>query len=169
MLAERVGGPMNNDKRRQRQKGRHNRVSFAGIPREVMDRQNYKNLSGSAVKVLMILSYQFKGHNNGDLCAAWSLMKKHGMKSRDTLSRAILDLIDSGMIDKTRQGGLHQCSLYAVTWHPIDECNGKLDVQPTHVPSARWRLQSEGAKIKAPNTESVPIRHDIRAVRSKVA
>ena len=91
---------------------------------------NYRMLSVHAVKLLCDLGSQFKGGNNGDLCATWSLMQVRGWKLRDTLGEALAELLHYGKIEQTRQGVLHRCSLYALTWHVIDECKGKLDVTP---------------------------------------
>jgi hypothetical protein len=49
-----------------------------------------------------------------------------------------------GFIEQTRQGGKNQCSLYAVTWLAIDECNGKLDVNPTRAASNLWKPENAG-------------------------
>ena len=77
-------------------------------------------------------------------------MSARGWKSKDTLYRARDELIENGMILLARQGGKHQCSLYAVTWKPIDECGGKLDVPATTVAPGYWRLG------KPPLLEVVP-------------
>jgi hypothetical protein len=67
----------------------HKANSFAGVPRMVMQHDDYKNLSGNAVKLLLALCYQYRGHSNGNLNAAWSVMQKQfGFKSKETLNRA---------------------------------------------------------------------------------
>jgi hypothetical protein len=66
-------------------------------------------------------------------------MKRRGWKSKDTLRRAVLELLAAGMIEQTRQGSLHWPTLYGFTWLPINECGGKLDVRASPVPSNRWR------------------------------
>jgi hypothetical protein len=106
----------------------------------VMQSDDYRNLSGNAVKLLMALCYQYRGHSNGNLHAAWSVMKEQfGFRSPDTLHRAKEELINAGMIVQTRTpkflnpGG--QCSLFALTWHNIDDCPGRrLEIQPTTRP-----------------------------------
>lgn len=102
---------------------------FAGIPRKVMESSDYKNLSGSAVKLLLELASQYKGRkaaNNGDLTCAWSLLKERGFKSKATLQRCKEELLSKKFIIETRKGiagvdGRRVCSLYAVSWQPIDE------------------------------------------------
>ena len=56
----------------------------------------------------------------------------------------IAELEAAGFIEKTRHGSKRICNLYAITWHPIDECKtkggmSKLDVGPTRTPSNKWK------------------------------
>jgi hypothetical protein len=104
-----------------------------------LDSPTYCGLSFKAVKLLVDLGAQFRGHNNGDMSAAWSLMKRRGWKSKDTLHRALVELRAVGMIELTRQGSMDRPSLFAFTWLPIDECGGKLEVRANPVPSNKWR------------------------------
>lgn len=119
--------------------------SFAGIPRKVIMSEDYRNLSGSAVKLLVALAYQFRGKNNGDLMATYSVMKaKFGFRSKATLTRALKELLDAKLIVRTRVGMFlnpgGKCALYALTWAAIDECGGKLDVASTSLPTRKdWQ------------------------------
>lgn len=124
---------------RKKLKGRAERGTFAQIPHAVLDSAAWLSLGGSAVKLMCDLVRQYNGYNNGDLCVAWTTMSARGWKSRDTLTRALAELLGSGLIEKTRQGGLNRCSLYALTWHAIDDRKGKLDVRPTLKASALWK------------------------------
>lgn len=105
----------------------------------VLRSQCFSRLGPHAVKLLMDLLAQYKGDNNGDLCAAWTLMKKRGWRSRDTLSKARRELLEGEWVTVTRQGGRHVPTLYALTFYAIDECRGKLDIQSTHSPPGNWR------------------------------
>jgi hypothetical protein len=124
---------------RRRLKGRSDFVPFVAWPRDVADSDAYRSLSAYAIKLLNDLYFQYRGTNNGDLSAAWGIMQRRGWKSRDTLHKALYELLAKGMIEKTRQGGRNRCSLFAVTWKPIDECKGKLDVPATRTPSGLWK------------------------------
>lgn len=99
----------------------------------------YARLSPRAVKALVDLYTQFRGSNNGNLCAAWTLMAPLGWTSKDQLAKALAELLKAGWIVITRQGGRRIPTLYAVTWLGIDRCDGKLDVRPDPVPSHAWR------------------------------
>ncbi len=101
--------------------------------------------------------------NNGDFSAAWRLMEKRGWRSRDTLGRALNELADKSFITKTRQGGKHRCSLYGVTWKPIDECKGKLDIAATRIAGNGWRTKSV---TRIPCQSSTPIVSISRAHRA---
>lgn len=147
--------------------GRNDSGSFLALPHAVLESPNYPLLSAHAVKLLCDMGAQFKGKNNGDLSATWSLMNKRGWKSRDTLDRALSELLHFGLIERTRQGGMHQCSLFALTWRAIDDCKGKLDRPPSRTPSGRWRqpqgpMPKSERKNRAPNTARVSIRHGPR-------
>ena len=101
--------------------------------------QTATSLSAKACKLLLDLLSQYRGDNNGDLCAAWTLMRKRGWKSKDTLGKAIHELVEKGVIEKSRQGGKHKATLYALTTYAVDECKGKIDMAPTHSPKSLWR------------------------------
>ena len=126
--------------------------SFSGIPRVVMDHPDYKNLSGNAVKLLNELARQHRGHNNGDLTMAYSLLKDRGFKSKGTIERARDELLNANLIIKTREGRFTNpggmCALYALTWQAIDECGGKLEVNSTTTPPRKFSL--ENSKIPRP-------------------
>ena len=127
-------------KSRFKQKGRMESGSFSALPHIVQESANWAQCSPMSIKLLMDLLSQFKGSNNGDLCAALRILKPKGWTRGETISNALRELIHYGMIEMTRQGGLHRASLFAVTWKPIDHCNGKLEVKATNVASALWKL-----------------------------
>ena len=135
---------------------------------------NYRALSPHARMLLNDLGLQFRGANNGDLSAAWKIMQPRGWRSRDTLGRALAQLLHYGLIEKTRQGGLNHCSLYALTWLAIDECRNKLDVSATRVASGLWKspqppMPKRKRKNAAPNTTGVPDRHGGRVSPTRQA
>lgn len=129
---------------------RSSRPSFAGIPRVVMENPSYINIGPSAKALLFEAAYQYKGKNNGDICFAWTLMKKRGWKSKATLAKAIAELLNENLTALSRQGHFRKpfdrCSLYAITWQSVDECAGKdLELSPTLRPlrdfTAEYKVQ----------------------------
>jgi hypothetical protein len=117
-------------------KGRRIKGKFIAIPESVYNHNDFKSLSHRALRLLIDLLTQYNGHNNGDLCAAMTLMKRRGWKSNDQRNKALKELLDKELIVLTRQGGRKIASLYAVTWKPIDDCKGKIDISATKKP---WR------------------------------
>ena len=124
---------------RSRVKGRLGSGGYFALPHAVMSQRKFAALSAHGKTLLLDLGWQFRGGNNGDLAATWSIMEARGWRSRSTLGRALSELLQAGLIMKTRQGGRRVCSLYALAWLRIDECDGKLDVAPTKAPPGGWR------------------------------
>jgi hypothetical protein len=120
-------------------KNRIEKGGYIAMPHSVIRSYSYGNLSAYATKLLNDLLSQYYGSNNGDFQAAFSLMRKRGWKSKGTLNRAIKELIESGFVEVSRQGGRNKCSLYAVTFYAIDECKGKLDISATNTPTSIWK------------------------------
>lgn len=98
---------------------------YGSIPCEVIAGPDWCSLNPAATKVLNILVSQYKGHNNGDLCATESVMSKYGISSPNTINRSLKELLAKGLIVKTQNGyrgndGKRKPCLYAVTWLPVD-------------------------------------------------
>ncbi len=124
-------------------------VTFASKPHHLFraDTNNWKpavtaSLGNLAFRMLDNLLAQYNGKNNGDLCAAPKLMALYGWKSSSSISKALTELITTGFIEKTRQGGRNRPTLYAITWQPINECEGKLDVKENTLPSNLWKPEN---------------------------
>ena len=95
-------------------------VGFVSMPRLLLKHQSFADLSGGAAKLLLALLSNYVGNNNGHLVASHSQMKPHGFSSKDSLARAIRELIASGHVIRTREHHLRSPALYAITWLPID-------------------------------------------------
>lgn len=134
---------MTKPRSRVKHKGRSERGTFTSIPHEVQDCPNWRACGGTAIKLLCDLARQYRGNNNGDLCASMSILKPKGWTSPETLTFALRELRHYGLIVLTRQGSLLAASLYALTWHAIDECSGKLDCAATIKPPGDWRTVPE--------------------------
>jgi hypothetical protein len=98
-------------------------------------------LSPYGKALLFELLGQYRGNNNGDLTCTWSVLKKRGWRARSTLQNAEAELMATGWIVRTRQGGRNSCNLYALTFFDVDECGGKLDAcAPVGKRLSWWRL-----------------------------
>ncbi len=141
-------------------KGRRDSLGgFAGIPRVVMKHPDYIALKASARSILQELAFQYRGKNNGDLTLAMKVMKSRGFNSPNTVDKAKKELLAAGMIQETRKGRFSNpggvCSLFALTWQPIDECQGKLDCKSTIKASRSFKLDSPIQNVYRLDTECV--------------
>lgn len=87
----------------------------------------FRSLKPCSKSVLLELMAQYNGHNNGNLCAPKAYANKWQI-SATTLYKAIRELEEKQLIIKTRRGlfanGGVSCALYAISWLPIDYCDG---------------------------------------------
>jgi hypothetical protein len=132
---------------------------FVALPNAYFRTPEFAALSGRATKLLIAIAMQYNRSNNGDLVITKSLMAARGFHSADQLFKARDELIAAGWIMCTRQGGRNIPSLYALTWEPIDRCDGKLDVQHGPTPPHLWKPENaryrEGKTL--PRTAEQPV------------
>jgi hypothetical protein len=112
------------------------------LPKALMGHPDFRELTPSANKVLMVLGYQYNGRNNGDLAATKSVLKSWGGMSDGTLAKALRQLRERSLILRTRNSYRRRdgqkCALYALAWLPIDPCPGKgLEVKDTLIAKRR--------------------------------
>lgn len=113
---------------------------FLHLHRPLLECSDFRTLKGNALKLLIDLGAQYTGYNNGDLCAAMSVLRRRAWNSNDQINKAIEVLQERNLIIKTKQGGLGiGPNLYALTWFPINECGGKLDVKPSDHPMRSFK------------------------------
>lgn len=121
---------------------------FLALPHVVLRSDEFANLSPRATKLMLDLLAQYKGDNNGDLCAAVKLMGERGWRSKDRLAHAVRELLHKSFLVVTRQGGRHRASLYGVTFFDIDWCNGKLDIEaPTRKLMGAWHREKPAPQV----------------------
>ena len=113
---------------------------FLHLHRPLLNSEDFISLKRNSIKLLIDIALQYNGYNNGDLCATLSVMKKRGWNSNQQLTKATKELLEKNLIVLTKQGGLHMGpNLCAISWQPIDECRGKLDVRSTTLPPRRFK------------------------------
>jgi hypothetical protein len=118
---------MANERNRPKFKGRGKGPPFLAIEHRISDSEEFGRLSGNGVKLLLELARQYRPGKNGDLSVPWSLLKDRGWKSKATAHAAKQELLQSGWIIETRKGGKHVCSLYALSYYPVDESEKHLE------------------------------------------
>ena len=127
---------------------------FAGTPLEVIRSDAYKSLSGNAVKLLTILTYFYKGYNNGNLAITQSIIGE--WMTKNTMYSAKDELHKKGFIVINAYGGRSAWgrklpSLYGLTFQPIDELREKnWELRFAHYPASHSPLNywKEGKNIK---------------------
>lgn len=130
---------------------------FAAIPIYLLEHPDYWSVSAKARDLLTCLASQYNAGNanNGDLCAAESVMKKYRIWTNPTRKRVLKQLEDAELVVKTRQGHKRRCSLYALSWLPIDECPGKwLEIGPTKKPFKNYKGEWLEGRNKGQNIRS---------------
>ena len=130
---------------------------FLPFRTDVLRSEALKNLSPYATKLLLDLASQWQLGRNGDASAAFEkVMRARGWRSKATLYKSLKELRDSGLIVLTRQGSLHECSLYGLGWLAIDECGGKLDMKATTRPINDWLDPPKPMENNSASTPRVP-------------
>ena len=127
------------NERYRRAKGRRTSEPFLSLPYSLIRHKNFKTLKAKPTKLLIDIASEYNGRNNGDLCAPLSIMRERGWSSNDQLFRARKELVARGILWVSRQGGRNQCTLYALTWQPINDCGGKLDINATTTAPHDWK------------------------------
>ena len=67
--------------------------AFVSVPLSVLNSRAYIMTSAYSRMLLFDLLSQYRGNNNGDLCAAWKFMQPRGWRSEATLDKAKLELL----------------------------------------------------------------------------
>lgn len=141
---------MANESTRRRKSTGRSKGTFLGIPHYVFRSSEFGQLDGWSLKLLVEIAGKFNGYNNGDLSCVFSQLKLRGWRSNGTLSKARKRLLDAGWLLVSRHGGRHRCALYAVTWLPVDHCEGKgLEIKAEHSASNLWQTSKRQGAIRA--------------------
>jgi len=113
------------------------------VPKTILDHENYLRMKWSARSLLWDIAAQFTGHNNGFLCASFSVMQERNWGSKTTLAAALAEVEHYGLIVKTQQGDrTHKPNLFALTWRKINKREGATLLTPDWAyvqPMATWK------------------------------
>jgi len=102
-------------------RGKKSSERFVKLPAHVLQTPAYRALGASARALLVDVLQSYNGHNNGRLLASMAYLKPLGWRSSATVSAAIKELIEHGLLAKVRQGHIgaqKTACYYAVTWLP---------------------------------------------------
>jgi hypothetical protein len=131
-------------------------INFIGIERSAADSAAFIALPAQARALYLDLRRQFNGKNNGDICAADSVLSPYGW-AHSSIAKNLLLLVKHGLIVKTRKGGIGAMSrtptLYGFTDLPI-MANPSKGISG-ELPSLAYRDFKPEAKVepKSPRTK----------------
>lgn len=119
---------------------------YAMLPHEVLVSHALTTLPHFCLVILTAIADQYRGNNNGDLAMTWIIVRQYGLRSKNQLVEGLALLLERGLIQKTRQGGMHPFgpTLYALTWRRIDDINGKIECGATTAAANTWAQWETG-------------------------
>lgn len=112
---------------RVKKNSRSRRVSgrFLPLPHSVLDSPAYLGLSANARSLLIEITMQYNGSNNGKLLCSRKLLAARGWKSVDMITKGKKELLKAELIFETVQGMKPaKASWYAATWWDLDVIAG---------------------------------------------
>jgi hypothetical protein len=146
--------------------GRATTAQFLGIPHSIIKSSEFAALTGGELKMLLDLAAQYDGKNNGnfDITQLEVRWDAKGNPSREKIAklkpvkfpgarwpsdskrrRCEKGLLEKGWIFKTKQGGLGiGPNLYAISWWPVDACEGKHSYPSERTASHLWKKKNAG-------------------------
>ena len=129
------------------------RSRYTALPHALLDSVAFMGASHIARSLLIDMMRQHTGANNGFIHAAVSWLRKRGWASTGQIQKAKAELIERGLIVRTKLGGLNSGpDLYALTWLEVSNFAG-LDLKPAQYHPGAWSqlnpLPAIGSKDKA--------------------
>lgn len=107
---------------------RRDGTSFVLLPRIVLESLAFRSLSHPARALLVDIAMQFSGRNNGQLVCCAKFYRPLGWRSADTVTRALRQLLEAGLLIETRKGRRpNVASWFALSWRELDVTEG-LDI-----------------------------------------
>lgn len=107
---------------------------FTPLPHAVIHSRQYRKLRHAARSLLFDIAAQYNRSNNGKLVCCAKYLRPLGWSSNDTISRALAELKQSGLLIETRKGMMppySRAAWFALAWFDLDVYSG-LDIDPRH-------------------------------------
>lgn len=131
------------------QKHKRDAGPFIALPHVVLESKAFRGLSYPARCLLIDISIQVMGRNNGKLVACAKYLAPLGWTSNDVVVRARRQLLDAGLLVETRKGARpNNAAWYALPWLDLDVVGG-LDIDPSKYRRGNYR-DSPALKFVAP-------------------
>lgn len=103
---------------------------FVLLPRVVLESPGYRQAGHAARSMLIDITMQYTGHNNGKLVACAKYVEPIGWTSNATVLRAVRELLACGLLIETRKGARpNKAAWFALSWLDLDQGQG-LDIDP---------------------------------------
>jgi hypothetical protein len=113
---------------------------YIALPHVVTDSPSYRQLGYAARALLIDIARQYTGSNNGRLVACTKYLRPMGWKSNDTVSRALGELKDAGLLIETRMGMRpNRAAWFALGWYALDAADG-LDIDAKAYRTGQYKL-----------------------------
>jgi hypothetical protein len=142
---------------------------FARLTQSLLECEAIKTLPHAAFKILTILAVGARGSRFGDRkdrgrngvqAITDTYARRFGIASRDTVYRALDELLKRELIVRTRKGSTNRLSfaLYAVAWLPITHRDGQPLDTPEPAPEGylMWHSNGSDGKRKPPERKNLP-------------
>ena len=95
---------------------------FLALPKDVLLSAEFQALQASSKALMLDLMGQYTGKNNGRLCPSFEVMQRSGWKSKTTLIRAKVALLDCSFVALTRKGHAPRTAEWiGFTWWKLDQ------------------------------------------------
>jgi hypothetical protein len=148
------------------QKGSQDSGRFIAIPVSVLDSATYQSLGYSSRALLIDIASQFKGENNGLLVACDKFLKPRGWNSKATISKALKELRESGLLIMTRQGMRpNKASYFGISWQGMGSrvIESQLDFngRTFEIMRHQWKTHERELKIKLKSPKNDPKREEV--------
>ena len=118
---------------------------FVRLPHYLLHSDAMRDLPHSAFRVLVVLTMEFNGKNNGALGLTCDQAQTYGIRSKNTLYRGFEDLERRGLIEQTYPASRvpPRPAMYALTWLPVDETKYTKPTRTSTNAFQAWRAEKQ--------------------------
>ena len=115
--------------------------SFVAITKDVLNSKTFCSLSYSAVALLLSILAQYNSDNNGKLVACRKYLKPRGWSSNATVTKALNELLESGLLVMTRRGHKpNKASWFGISWYSLGH---KVDVKLLDITGRQFEVERQ--------------------------
>jgi hypothetical protein len=113
---------------------------YMALPHVVIDSPSYRALGYAARALLIDIARQYTGSNNGRLVACTKYLKPMGWNSHGTISRALAEIKEAGLLIETRMGMRpNRAAWFALGWYALDVTDG-IDLDPKSYRTGQYKI-----------------------------